>query len=45
MLTQKGFVAILKQRPVTTMTAIKPQRISGEQPTHDSGNGNLAGAK
>jgi hypothetical protein len=28
---------------MATMTAIKRQCISGEQPPHDSGNGNLAG--
>ena len=29
---------------MATVTAIKRQRMSGEQPPHDGGNGSLAGA-
>ena len=42
-LTENRFVSVLKQVPVTPMAAIEVYGITGEQPTHYSGNGCRSG--
>ena len=44
-LTKNGFVAVLKQVPVTPMAAIEAYGITGEQPAHHRGNRCSAGSQ
>lgn len=36
-LTNNGLVSVLKQMSVASMTSVKPCRITGQQPPHQSG--------
>lgn len=40
-----GFVAILKQVAAAVMSSIKADHITGQQPAHQGGQGNIAGSE